>query len=273
MKTLAIFALSTIAAAAFAADVTGPTSTITITGSSTQVAHVNGGYATNTANARTYANQNVASNKGNVDIMGTSAQTAMLYNSIVTNEAKSAGDVAVQNLASNVGHVQVATSQQAPTASRNGHPGSTPGQTIKGNSEQFVTMSGGTLVNEANSTNGCYGSNCNDTAIAYQNAASNMGDVSIVGTSKQAVSISNSTATNKALGKNTVAVQNLSSNYGNVEITGTSIQSTVLSNGAVLANLATGDYARAYQNFATNDSCDPPPTVCVGPACGLLASN
>lgn len=271
MKTLAIFALSTIATAAFAAEVVGPSSTITISGNSTQVAHVNGGYATNIANAKTYANQNVASNKGNVDISGTSAQTAMLYNSHVTNEAKSAGDVAVQNLASNVGHVDVSKAQQGP--SKGNEKGFPNGHSIQGNSEQFVNMNGGSMVNEANSTNGCYGDNCKDTAIAYQNAASNMGDISITGTSKQAVSILGGTASNKALGKNTVAVQNLSSNYGQIEISGTSIQSTVLSNGAVLANLAKGEYARAYQNFATNDSCDPPPTVCVGPACGLLASK
>ena len=41
-----------------------------------------------------------------------------------------------------------------------------------------------------------------------------------------------------------------------------------VTNGAVIANLAKGRAAHAVQNIASNDSCDPPPTVCVGVACG-----
>ena len=73
---------------------------------------------------------------------------------------------------------------------------------------------------------------------------------------------------NKADGPQTQAVQNLSSNYGNVSIAGASTQTTWVTNGAVIANLAKGRAAHAVQNIASNDSCDPPPTVCVGVACG-----
>lgn len=272
MRTLALFAFSTIATAAMAANVTETPNTISISGTSVQVASVNGGSVNNIANAKTYANQNVASNKGGIDISGKSTQAAVLTNATVHNEAKSAGDVAVQNLASNVGQVSVgASSPSNDKGGGKGHP--KPGEWIKGESNQTVVISDGGMYNVANSSNGCYGDNCKDTAIAYQNAASNMGEISITGTSSQSVSISgNAYASNQALGKNTVAVQNMSSNYGEVLISGSSIQSTSVSGGAVLANLATGDYARAYQNFATNDSCDPPPAVCVGPHCGLLAS-
>lgn len=276
MRTLALFAFSTIATAAMAANVTETPNTISITGTSTQIASVNGGSVNNIANAKTYANQNVASNKGGIDISGKSTQAAVLTNASVHNEAKSAGDVAVQNLASNVGQVSVGSSASSTGKGddKGGGKGPKPGEWIKGESNQTVVIDTGGMYNVANSSNGCYGDNCKDTAIAYQNAASNMGEISITGKSTQSVGISgNAYASNQALGKNTVAVQNLSSNYGEVIISGTSIQSTSVSNGAVLANLATGDYARAYQNFATNDSCDPPPAVCVGPHCGLLASR
>lgn len=259
MKSLAILALSAIATAAMAAGQTGPT-TLSISGSSTQIASVNGGYLKNTANSKTYANQNVSSNKGGADIEGTSKQTTILTNAHVSNEAKSAGDVAVQNLASNVGDVTVDQSKHF---------------WVKGKSEQEVHVTNASLTNEANSSSGCYGSDCKDTAIAYQNAASNMGDITISGTSSQFVSITdgNTNVSNKALGRNTVAVQNMSSNYGKVDISGSSSQSTYIAGGATVANLATGANAVAYQNIASNDSCDPPPAVCVGPTCGLLASR
>lgn len=259
MKSLAILALSAVATAAMATGPTGPTH-LSISGTSTQIASVNGGYLKNTAQASAYANQNVASNKGGSDIEGTSKQTAILKNAHVSNEAKSAGDVAVQNLASNVGDVTVEGNKYF---------------WVKGKSEQEVNVTNASLTNEANSSSGCYGSNCKDTAIAYQNAASNMGDITISGTSNQYVSITdaNTNVSNKALGKNTVAVQNMSSNYGKVDISGSSSQSTFIAAGATVANLATGTNAVAYQNIASNDSCDPPPAVCVGPSCGLLASR
>lgn len=258
MKSLAFLALSAIATAAMAA---GPSSvpTLTISGTSTQVASVNGGALKNTAQSYAYANQNVASNKGGVDIKGNSEQTATLTGATVTNEAKSAGDVAVQNLASNAGDVTIDKSQW-----------------LTGKSKQTVTITSSSMTNEANGNSGCYGSNCSDAALAYQNAASNMGDITIGGTSTQEVTIKDGSAvSNKAQGQSTVAVQNMSSNYGKVNIGGTSTQTTSILGHAVVANLATGSHAVAIQNIASNDSCDPPPAVCVGPACGpyKLASH
>lgn len=249
MKSLAFLALSAVATAAMA---TGPTPALTISGSSTQVASVNGGLLKNTAQSAAYANQNIASNKGGVEIKGSSEQIATLTSATVTNDAKSAGDVAVQNLASNVGDVTVDKSQW-----------------VTGKSKQTVTITGASMTNEANSSSGCYGSDCRDAALAYQNASSNMGDITISGTSTQDVNVRDtSSVSNKAIGQNTVAVQNLSSNYGKVNISGTSSQTTSISNHAVVANLANGSRAVAIQNIASNDSCDPPPAVCVGPACG-----
>jgi hypothetical protein len=257
MKSLAFFALSVVATAAMATQPTGP-STLTISGNSTQLASVNGGYLTNTAHASAYANQNVASNKGDIDIKGNSSQTAILQNAKVSNEAKSAGDVAVQNLASNAGDVNVDKSHW-----------------VTGSSTQSVTIIDGTMRNEANSSNGCYGSNCADAAMAFQNAASNMGDISISGTSVQTVGVSgaNTLVSNKADGKNTAAIQNMSSNYGKVAISGYSSQTTAIAGGATVANLATGSHAVAIQNIASNDSCDPPPAVCVGPFCGPFSHH
>lgn len=259
MKSLAFFALSLVATAAMAAGASG-VSTITISGTSTQTASVNGGQVSNTAQSKAYANQNIASNKGGMDIKGTSSQTAVLEQAKVSNEAKSAGDVAVQNLASNVGNVTVDRSIN-----------------FTGTSNQNAFITGGaSLKNLADSTsNNCSGPDCKDGALAYQNAASNMGDVNISGTSNQGVAINggSTSVTNTAKGANTVAVQNMSSNYGKVTISGASTQNTSISNGALVANLANGSLAHAYQNIASNDSCDPPPVVCVGPACGPYASR
>lgn len=261
MKSLAIFALSAIATAAMAADLTAP-NTITISGTSEQVASVNGGNVRNVANANTYTNQNLASNKGGIDISGHSKQTAALQNTYVSNEAKASGDVAIQSLASNVGEVSVLKSGNSSDKKPPQH-----GDWIKGRSEQTVSMVNSNLINQAQSENGCYGDNCKDNAVAYQNLASNMGTITITGNSEQLVGADNATIQNYASGKNTVAIQNLSSNYGDVSISGTSEQATYVYGGATLTNLALGANARAYQNFATNDSCDPPPTVCAGPHC------
>ena len=261
MKSIAFFALTLVATAAMAA---GPANvgTITISGTSDQTATVNGGTLTNTAQSRAYANQNVASNKGSISILGNSTQSSTLTDAKVSNEAKSAGDVAVQNLASNVGNVTVATSYNS----------------ISGTSKQTANVTNATMKNIADSTgSGCSGPDCADAALAYQNGASNMGDVTVSGKSDQTLGVSGSTTsvTNTAKGTRAVAVQNMSSNYGKVNILGSSTQSTTLSAGATIANLANGTLAHAYQNLASNDSCDPPPVVCVGPACGpyKFASN
>ncbi|WP_144445423.1 hypothetical protein [Comamonas sp. 26] len=233
------------------------TATINITGSSTQTASVNGSRVENTAQSKAYANQNIASNKGSITVSGNSTQTSIVDNAVVTNKAQSAGDVAVQNLASNVGTVSIDKSIH-----------------FTGTSNQTANVVGATLKNEANSSsNSCSGPDCRDGALAYQNAASNMGEVSISGISTQVVGISGSgtTVSNTAKGANTVAVQNMSSNYGKVNISGNSSQTTSIYGASIVANLANGAFAHAYQNIASNDSCDPPPVVCVGPACGPYA--
>ena len=264
MKSLAIFALSTLAAASAFALTQTPNGAITISGTSTQTASVTGGSHTNNqANGSAYANQNLASNKGSIVISGVSDQTASVSSgSNVSNLATKGGDVAVQNLASNVGAVTV-----GPLSVSLSPP------MIKGKSEQTVSLSGGNMYNTAEG-DGC-GDKCSPdaTAIAYQSASSNFGDVQISGTSKQYTGIQNSTAWNLAKGGGAVAVQNMSSNYGTVTISGASTQTTWIAGGSSVGNFANGTNAAAYQNLASNDSCEPPPTVCVGPACGPFASR
>ena len=247
MKALAFFALSAVATAAMAAAPTTP-ATINISGTSTQTASVTGSSAVvNLATEGTYANQNLASNKGNVQILdgAKSEQTVRVHNGVMIKAALQAGDVAVQSASSNVGNVDVA-----------------------GKQSQTTSVTGG-MVNIANG-NGC-GDNCNpaETATAYQNASSNFGDVTIGanGKSTQKTSVAG-LAVNVANGGDTVAVQNMSSNYGQVNIWGTSSQTTAIGAGSIVANLAWGDKAAAYQNLASNDSCEPPPPICVGAACG-----
>ena len=256
MKSLAFFALSAVAVAAMAGPQQTPNGQITISGTSTQTATINGGNVSNTANAGTFANQNIASNKGLVDISGTSTQTANLNNSSVTNQAFYGGDVAMQNLASNVGSMKDGIEVQA-----------------KGKSEQTANVKDSTVTNEAKSGSSCWGDSCVDAAFANQNLASNYGNVDIKGTSKQKVSVTDhSYVTNAADGRYSVAIQNLSSNYGNVSISGSSTQTTSVGKGAVVANWA-GFNAHAVQNIASNDSCLPPPPLCTGPACGPYAFN
>ena len=264
MKTLAFLAFSAVATAAMA---TGPSfhtfSGISISGTSSQTISVNGGLVKNTANDHTYANQNIASNKGAVDIQGNSTQSSTLRGATVTNEAVHNGDVAVQNLASNVGNVVVDRSVSF-------FP-----YTIKvGNSTQTANVTNSSVTNKASGDEGCRDFDCRDAALAYQNVSSNMGDINISGTSNQTTNISGgSTLRNKADGAQTVAVQNVASNYGSVNISGSSTQTASISSHAVVANLALGTKAHAVQNLASNDSCDPPPVVCVGPACGPYAGD
>ena len=258
MKSLAFFALSAIGTAALALQPTPSSSSISISGTSNQTASVNGGTLRNEAHSSAYANQNVASNKGGVEIKGSSTQTATLENATVTNDARSGGDVAVQNLASNVGTVTV-----------NRVAGTLWTPAVNGSSTQTANVTNATVRNLAES-NGCFGGSCEDAALAYQNVSSNMGNITVGGTSVQSTSISGfgTMVENKADGNKAAAVQNMSSNYGNVNISGYSNQSTTVGNGAHVLNLALGNSAHAVQNIASNDSCEPPPAVCVGPACG-----
>lgn len=247
MKKLAFFALTAIATASYAVSPVGP-GEIKINGLSEQVSTVNHGTVTNTSNAGTFAAQNLASNQGQITIDGTSKQTSYIENSTVTNEAINAGDVAVQSLASNVGKVKIGWG---------------------GESIQYSEVKNSTMTNEAEG-NGCHGCEAG-TAMAFQNGASNFGNVEINGKSHQNLYVTNySTVTNKADGADAVAVQNLASNYGKVTIGagGHSDQTAVITNGSLVANLALGNGSAAYQNMASNDYCMPPPPVCVGAACG-----
>lgn len=258
MKSLAFFALTAVATAAMATG-NAPMGVITISGTSAQTVTVNGGNVKNTANDYTYANQNIASNKGGITISGKSMQTSSLQNSDVTNEAKLNGDVAVQNLASNVGNVKVEGPYKASPI-------------VKGSSSQTANVTDSTVRNVAKGEESCFGFNCRDAALAYQNLSSNMGDITISGSSVQRTNVSgDSLVSNKADGPQTVAVQNVASNYGTVTISGSSSQVAAIGGGAVVANLARGRNALAAQNLASNDSCMPPPPVCVGPACGPYA--
>ena len=250
MKKLTFFALAAITTAAYALNET-PQGAIVINGTSNQLASVNN-YSTvaNTSNAGTFAAQNQASNQGEITINGYSSQTSGITGSTVTNTGNNAGDVAVQSLASNVGTVTVGYGAY---------------------SVQNSYIENSTMVNEA-SGNGC--TDCDEnTATAFQNGASNFGDIKINNQSYQTLGVSgNSTVSNKAWGSDAVAVQNLSSNYGDVTINGVSSQTTYIGNHSLVANLANGTGSAAYQNLASNDYCMPPPPVCVGPVCGPFSS-
>ncbi len=106
MKKLLLLALSSIATAAMA---TGPseTSEIRITGTSTQIAVLSSTGVVNTANGTdSLAQQNLASNAGDVDIRGHSLQIVAARGSYVGN-LSNADTVAQQNLSSNVGDVTI----------------------------------------------------------------------------------------------------------------------------------------------------------------------
>ena len=252
MKLLALFALSAFATAAMAASPT-TVNEIKIDGTSNQTASVTGqSIVLNLSTAGTYANQNLASNKGKVEIKknAQSDQTATVTNGLVVNAALAAGDVAVQSLASNVGNVE-----------------------IGGKSTQKATVNGA-MINIA-AGDGC-GTDCDPKkpAVAYQNASTNMGKVTVAScaTSTQTTTV-NGTMVNAAVGEGALAVQNAASNYGHVTITGHSTQNYTVGSGSLVANLAWGKNSTAYQNLASNDSCEPPGPICRGAECGPFASN
>lgn len=137
MKSLVLFALSTIAAAAMAA---GPVAEIRITGNSTQAVGMLGSAAVNSAAGRNAAaQQNMGSNTGDVTISGNSVQAVGTLASIMVNTA-TANNMAQQSLSSNVGNVG-----------------------ISGNSTQATLLIGSALLNSATGTD----------AIAVQNVATN----------------------------------------------------------------------------------------------------
>ena len=110
MKKLALIAFAALATSAFAAP-GGPGPSISITGTSVQSTSLI--YSTVDNSAKCYsavAQQNLASNAGNVSIAGKSEQDVTSNGSSIRNAAMGAKAYASQNLASNVGNVTVAGS-------------------------------------------------------------------------------------------------------------------------------------------------------------------
>ena len=63
-----------------------------------------------------------------------------------------------------------------------------------------------------------------------------------------------SSITNTASGSDAYASQNFSTNVGEVTVGGTSLQSTMLM-GSFVANQSSGSNSKAVQNVATNNAC------------------
>ena len=57
------------------------------------------------------------------------------------------------------------------------------------------------------------------------------------------------------------------------QFSGQSTQNFTVGSGSLVANLAWGKNSTAYQNLASNDSCEPPAPICRGAECGPFASN
>lgn len=74
---------------------------VTISGNSLQMVGAQGSYVGNTSNANTVAQQNLSSNVGDVTVSGNSLQATMLHASYVLNSATGRDATAVQNIASN----------------------------------------------------------------------------------------------------------------------------------------------------------------------------
>jgi hypothetical protein len=139
MKQLVLFALSAIATAAMAAG-PAPASEILISGTSYQIASISGTSVRNEAyGAEAQAQQNLASNAGDVSISGNSLQAVVANGGSVYNRAN-ANTTASQNLSSNVGEV-----------------------TISGTSVQLTVLDRASIYNEAMGRD----------AKAVQNIASN----------------------------------------------------------------------------------------------------
>lgn len=139
MKNLVLLALSVVATAAMA---TGPTpsSEIRISGNSAQIAVLSTSGVVNTAKGEdALAQQNLASNAGDVTIRGNSLQIVGARGSYVGNQSN-ANTVAQQNLSSNVGEV-----------------------TVSGNSVQATLLDASYVLNSATGRD----------ATAVQNIASN----------------------------------------------------------------------------------------------------
>ena len=113
----------------------------------------------------------------------------------------------------------------------------------------------GTLLQVASLTSVAVSNNSTgQKSEAFQNLASNTGNVTIGGLSIQAVVGSGGSVTNTASGSEAYASQNLSSNVGEVTVSGNSLQITHLANSTV-TNLSSGSNSKAVQNIASNNAC------------------
>jgi hypothetical protein len=120
MKKLALFALSVVATAAMAAG-PAPESEIKISGYSEQAASISNAKVSNDAyGAQAQAQQNLASNAGNVTIKGSSYQSVTVDGGAVTNKAYDY-TVAQQNLSSNIGEVEITGTSRQTTVARNAY--------------------------------------------------------------------------------------------------------------------------------------------------------
>lgn len=229
MRKLVFFALSSVATAAMAV-LPAPGGTISISGTSSQTATLNGASVsiTNSSNANNTAFQNLSSNFGTIAVGGSSTQVVTTANSgsyNVTNTAVNPNDVAVQNLSSNYFTVNV-----------------------NGTSSQTTNLAQtATLANEANGSN----------SEAVQNFASNDSNGGVItitgaGASTQTVGVDNSVVNNTATGGPGSAQQNLSSNRGEVTINASSTQTTNLNASSLVENTANGT-SKAIQNLASNN--------------------
>lgn len=130
MKKLAIIAFAALATSAFATETCTECPQIDIKGTSTQTVTTFFSNFQNEAKngSGAYAQQNVSSNSGNVEVAGTSEQSTHASWASVTNTADGADAYASQNLASNLGNVKI-------------YNGAT--------STQTVSLVGGSVINKA----------------------------------------------------------------------------------------------------------------------------
>ena len=119
-----------------------------------------------------------------------------------------------------------------------------PDISITGNSTQSVSL---TSVAASNNSSG-------SKSEAFQNMATNTGNVTVSGNSTQSVTGTGGSISNSATGSDAYASQNLSTNLGEVTIGGNSSQYTYLASASV-SNLSSGSNSKAVQNVASNNAC------------------
>lgn len=143
MKTIALFALSVVATAAMATG-PAPVAEIKIDGTSIQIAALSNSGVVNQANGtNSLAQQNLASNTGDVTIDGTSVQIVAGRGSLVWNKADANAE-AQQNLSSNVGNVTIGGDSLQATLLKNSFVGN------------FATGSNSLAVQNVATNNACF---------------------------------------------------------------------------------------------------------------------